>query len=179
VEDTRLIPSRMNGAEYSAAAFAATLRRKLFRKHLGLIPPQMSTSKDDPVTGFMLPSPLPLPDESTAMGAELVMDPLDDALFDRWNDQAKANTAIYARLFRTVPSNAVKSWNEMKAYLPVVKPGHLADPSGTLGNVEDRLSTIRGHLVEAQLDFLSEEKDWTSDDSFLWSGGDPAIVGYT
>jgi len=49
----------------------------------------MSTSKDDPVTGFMLPSPLPLPDESTAMGAELVMDPLDDgmlmpSLTDQW-----------------------------------------------------------------------------------------------
>lgn len=40
----------------------------------------MSTSKDDPVTGFMHPSPSPLPDESTAMGADLVMDPLDDGM---------------------------------------------------------------------------------------------------
>jgi len=70
------------------------------------------------------------------MGADLVMDPLDDgmlmlsrevhvtdhwlcfkfptALFNRWNDQARVNTAVYARLFRTVPSNAVTSWNAMK-----------------------------------------------------------------
>lgn len=47
-------------------------------EHLGLITPQMSISKNDPVTGFMLPSPSPLPDESRAPGAELVIDPLDD-----------------------------------------------------------------------------------------------------
>jgi hypothetical protein len=67
----------------------------------------------------------------------------------------------------------------LQAYLPVVKQGHLADPSASLDNVEERLSTVRGHLVEAQLDFLSEEKDWTSDTSLLWSGVDPAVVVYT
>jgi hypothetical protein len=107
----------------------------------------MSTSKDDPVTGFMLPSPSPLPDESTAMGAELVMDPLDDgmlmpsrevrvtdywlsfkfstALFDRWNDQARVNAAVYARLFRTVPSNAVKSWDGMKVLSSNINSSYL------------------------------------------------------
>jgi len=67
----------------------------------------------------------------------------------------------------------------LQAYLPVVKQGHLADPSAPLENVEERLSTIRGHLVEAQLNFLTEEKDWTSDTSVLWSGVDPAVEIYT
>jgi hypothetical protein len=60
-----------------------------------------------------------------------------------------------------------------------VKQGHLADPAAPLNKVEERLSTVRGHLVEAQLNFLSGEKDWTSDESFLWSGADPTVVIYT
>ena len=67
----------------------------------------------------------------------------------------------------------------LQAYLPVVKQGHLADPSAPLDSVEGRLSTIRGHLVEAQLNFLSEETDWTSDQAVIWSGLDPAVVVYT
>lgn len=39
--------------------------------------------------------------------------------------------------------------------------------------IKGKLSTIRGNLVEAQLDFLKDEKGWTSDDSLDWSGMNP------
>lgn len=38
----------------------------------------MSTSKDDPVTDFMHPSPIPNPNETRAPGADLVIVPLSD-----------------------------------------------------------------------------------------------------
>lgn len=60
-----------------------------------------------------------------------------------------------------------------------MKPGHVADLEAPVEYVEERLSTIRGHLVEAQLDFLSEEEGWTSDDSFIWSGAERTVVVYT
>lgn len=60
-----------------------------------------------------------------------------------------------------------------------MKQAHLADPAALLDYAEERLSAVRGHLVEAQLNFLSGEKDWTSDDSFLWSGADPTVIVYT
>ncbi|KAF8305767.1 phospholipase D/nuclease [Clavulina sp. PMI_390] len=176
VEDTHMIPSRMDGEHYQAALFAATLRRKLFRKHLGYIEPQFCESKDDPVTPFMRPSPIQNPNESAAPGSELVVDPLSDDFFDHWNAQAKSNTEIYQELFHTVPSNSVKNWDAMKTWLPVVKPGHLADPSVSHDTLEARLTNVKGHLVEAQLDFLIEEKEWTSSDNLLWAGLDPVVV---
>lgn len=38
VEDTSMIPSRMNGEEYQASKFAATLRRKLYRGMVWFLP---------------------------------------------------------------------------------------------------------------------------------------------
>lgn len=39
--------------------------------------------------------------------------------------------------------------------------------------IKNKLATVRGHLVEAQMDFLKDEKMWTSDDSIDWRGLNP------
>lgn len=39
--------------------------------------------------------------------------------------------------------------------------------------IKGRLAKVRGNIVEAQLDFLKDEKGWTSDDSLDWSGMNP------
>ena len=53
----------MDGQPYRVTRFAATLRRMLFREHLGLIPPQMMDKKNEQVTDYMRPAPTPNPDE--------------------------------------------------------------------------------------------------------------------
>lgn len=40
IEDRDMVDSYMNGRPYQASRFAASLRRQLFRKHLGLLPHQ-------------------------------------------------------------------------------------------------------------------------------------------
>lgn len=39
--------------------------------------------------------------------------------------------------------------------------------------IKGKLDSVRGHLVEAQLDFLKDEKNWTSDDNMDWKGMNP------
>jgi phospholipase D1/2 len=37
--------------------------------------------------------------------------------------------------------------------------GHVADSTMSLDHIKDRLSSIRGHIVEAPLNFLIDEKN--------------------
>lgn len=178
VEDHDMVETRMDGKPYMAGRFAASLRQKLFRKHLGLIEPQMCTSDKDPVTSFMRPAPIPNDDETELKETGTVLDPLSDEFQDFWNNTASTNTAIYHELWKPVPSNAVTSWEKFKSYQPKVKPGHLADESVSIDEIKEKLSSIRGHLVEAQLDFLKDEKGWTSDDSIDWKGLNPTLPIY-
>jgi len=60
VEDDDIVQSTMDGQRYEAARFATTLRRKLFREHLGLMSPQMSQGGKEKVTSFMKHAPFPM-----------------------------------------------------------------------------------------------------------------------
>ena len=42
-----------------------------------------------------------------------------------------------------------------------------------LDYIKNKLATVRGHLVEAQMDFLKDQGSWTSDDSVDWRGLNP------
>lgn len=39
--------------------------------------------------------------------------------------------------------------------------------------IKNKLATVRGHVVEAQMDFLKDQKMWTSDDNIDWRGLNP------
>lgn len=110
VEDTDLLETTMNGNKYMANRFAATLRRQLYKEHLGLIPPQNCT-KDEPVTNFMRAAPVPNDDTTSSEEDRLVADPLADATVALWQDTARVNREVFTEVFRPVPTNLVRDWN--------------------------------------------------------------------
>ena len=119
----------MDGRPYSAGRFAASLRRKLFRRacvnpnrvlpvltcpapaeHLGLIPPQNATSRHEYVTSFMRPAPVPNDDETDLEDDARVADPLSDDVLNLLNTTARVNREVFTELFRPIPSNLVTNW---------------------------------------------------------------------
>jgi len=173
VEDDGHIPSYMDGRPYSAGRFAATLRRKLYRQHLGMMPPQIVPS--DKVTLFMRPAPIPSKDETNLEEDARVADPLSDETMNLLNTTARVNREVFTELFRPVPSNLVHTWAAYEIYKPKVKVGHVA-PDITLKRVKDRLALVRGSLVEAPLDFLIDEPDFCEGPD--WKGLNPTLPIY-
>ncbi|QRV95777.1 phospholipase [Ceratobasidium sp. AG-Ba] len=170
VEDMDEVESKMNGEPYMATRFAASLRRKLFREHLGLIEPQVCANGNEPVTSFMRPAPIPNDNEMGTREDGAVMDPLSDKFQGLWIGTAQKNRAIFSELFKTVPTNIVHNWEQYKTYVPKVKTGHLATDLD-LATVKAKLAQIHGHLVEAPLEFVIEQKDLV--DNPDWSGLNP------
>ncbi|EIW74184.1 phospholipase D [Coniophora puteana RWD-64-598 SS2] len=174
VEDDDMIRSSMNGEPYMAARFAATLRRQLFREHLGLLPPQNGENGEE-VTAAMRPAPEPQADETEEEDDKRVADPLADDVQELWNTTARVNREIFTELFRPVPTNLVRSWTAYEAYVPKVKTGHVV-PGVPLERVKDRLSYVKGTLVECPLDFLIDEKDFV--EGVDWLGLNPTLPIY-
>ncbi|KAF7304896.1 Phospholipase [Mycena kentingensis (nom. inval.)] len=161
VEDQDFVSARMNGGRYDVARFATSLRRKLFREHLGLIPPQHPHQESEKPTDFMRPAPHENPDEMKDKHDRLVADPLADDFWDLWNGTARKNREVFTELFRPVPTNLVRDWKAYDNYVPKVKTGHVV-PGVSLEHVKQRLAQVRGALVEAPLDFLIDESDFHS-----------------
>ncbi|KAF7980984.1 hypothetical protein HWV62_35794 [Athelia sp. TMB] len=175
VEDNDMIPSRMDGADYQASRFAATLRRRLFKEHLGLLRPQNCDSPHEYVTSHMRCAPHPNHDDTDTQEDDWVLDPIADDTLARWNDTARVNREIFTELFRPVPSNLVRSWSAYEYYVPKVKTGHVV-PEVPLARVKDRLAHVKGALVECPLDFLIDEKDFI--EGFDWSALNPTLPIY-
>ncbi|KAH9021302.1 hypothetical protein EDB85DRAFT_2189711 [Lactarius pseudohatsudake] len=175
VEDDDHIPSYMDGRPYSAGRFAASLRRKLFRQHLGLIPPQNVTSRREHVTSFMRPAPVPNDDETNLEEDARVADPLSDEMLNLLNTTARVNREVFTELFRPLPSNLVHNWAAYEIYKPKVKVGHVI-PEIPLQRVKERLALVRGSLVEAPIDFLIDEKDFVEGPD--WIGLNPTLPIY-
>lgn len=165
----------MNGQSYPVARFAATLRRQLFKEHLGLIPPQDCEVPNEPVTSFMRCAPVPNEDETHDPYDLLVADPLADTTLQLWMDTARRNREIFTEVFRPIPTNLVRSWSAYDAYVPKVKTGHVV-PEIPLARVKDRLSLVKGSLVEAPLDFLIDDKDFV--EGADWIGLNPTLPIY-
>ncbi|KAH9971268.1 phospholipase D [Russula compacta] len=175
VEDEDRIPSQMDGHPYSAARFAASLRRRLFRQHVGLIPPQNVTSRHENVTSFMRAAPVPNIDETGLEEEAWVADPLSDVLLNTLNTTARVNREVFTELFRPVPSNLVHNWNAYEAYKPKVKVGHVV-PGVPIQRVKERLALVRGSIVEAPIDFLIDEKEFV--EGAEWSKLNPTLPIY-
>ncbi|KAG6872615.1 hypothetical protein C0995_008273 [Termitomyces sp. Mi166 len=175
VEDNDKIDSFMDGQPYRAGRFAATLRRKLFREHLGLIPPQVVTDGNPRVTSFMRPAPHHNEDETGLEQDALVADPLNDDTVLLFQKTAIENRKIFTEIFRPVPTNLVRSWAAYDNYVPKVKTGHVV-PGVDLQRLKDRLAGVRGALVECPLDFLIDEKDFVTGPE--WRGLNPTLPIY-
>ncbi|KAJ5577457.1 uncharacterized protein N7459_006421 [Penicillium hispanicum] len=155
MEDQDFIPSTMNGQPYQAARLAATLRRQLWREHLGLLPSQEYDATGQPNARA--------PDvclNAIHDGAEneFVADPLGDAVWNTWTQQASVNTDTYRVLFRADPDDHIKTFEDYDNFRPRGghKQGHLFDPYMPAAEVREKLDRIKGHLIWLPLDFLCD-----------------------
>ena len=176
IQDPTVLDSRMDGQPWQASKFAATLRRQLFRKHIGLLPTQ---DIERPNQNF---EPIGVPNIYDFGSAEdqVVEDPLSDRFLNFWNGRAKQNTDAFGRVFHPVPHDAVQTVKDYGSFYecffqgekepgkngarkpPKYKWGHVVADQFSPGpqgarEVKDILSTIKGTLVEMPLLFLIKE----------------------
>jgi phospholipase D1/2 len=156
MEDTLPLESKMGGEAFTAGHHAATLRRMLWREHLGLLPAQTLDAEDDV-------NAQPPGDGDNEWFQDkyntLVEDPLSDDLWKMWTDQATTNTEVFRHLFHADPDDHVKTFEEYDHFLGGKgsrKAGHLFDPYQPVDHVREQLDKVRGHIVWMPLDFLCE-----------------------
>ncbi|KAK4463950.1 putative phospholipase D1 [Cladorrhinum samala] len=157
MEDTKRFSSTMNGQPFEAGWHAATLRRYLWREHLGLLPPQGVDGTNDPNAqppGEDSPNDVRDQDDSW----NFVEDPLSDDLWDMWTSRATKNTAMFRQLFHADPDDHVKTFDDYDAFLPPkgVKAGHIFDRMMPPQEAREKLEQIKGHLVWMPLEFLKD-----------------------
>ncbi|EIW52191.1 phospholipase D/nuclease [Trametes versicolor FP-101664 SS1] len=172
VEDEDMIESTMNGEPYQVGRFAASLRRKLYREHLGLIPPQDCDNQPD---SFQRPAPHPNADETEQDEDRAVADPICDDTMNLWENTARTNREIFTEIFRPVPTNLIRSFKDYDSYVPKVMTGHVV-PDIPLDRIKDRLSHVRGALVECPMDFLIDQDDFVEGPD--WKGLNPTLPIY-
>lgn len=99
--DTKTINSKMAGEPYEAGHHAATLRRYLWREHLGLLEPQeLDATKDSNAQPPDVPN-----DVHDGETYEFVADPLSDELWEMWTQRASKNTEVFRDLFHADPDD--------------------------------------------------------------------------
>ncbi|KAL2825272.1 hypothetical protein BDW59DRAFT_146321 [Aspergillus cavernicola] len=154
VEDQDFIDSTMDGKPYRAARLAATLRRQLWREHLGLLPAQDYDASKHPNAQ---PPTVCMNEILEGPENEFVKDPLNDELWNTWTEQATVNTEVYRQLFRADPDDNIKTFEDYDRYrgTGAYKQGHLYDPFIPVQEVREKLDKIKGHLVWMPLDFLN------------------------
>ncbi|XP_063097830.1 phospholipase D2 isoform X2 [Cavia porcellus] len=99
IEDTEMVSSLMDGAEYQAGRFALSLRKHCFSVILG----------------------------ANARPDLDLRDPVCDDFFQLWQDTAEKNATIYEQIFRCLPSNATRSLRTLREYV-AVKPLAVVSP---------------------------------------------------
>ncbi|KXH66563.1 hypothetical protein CSAL01_10737 [Colletotrichum salicis] len=156
MEDTKRVPSTMDGQPYEAGWHATSLRRYLWREHLGLLPAQELDGSDDPNArppGVAENDPRDRDDTW-----KFVEDPMNDELWEMWTGNATRNTDLYRHLFHADPDDHIKTFDDYDRYLPPkgVKAGHIFDQFMPAADARQKIDQIKGHLVWFPLDFLRD-----------------------
>ncbi|KAJ6069021.1 hypothetical protein N7499_010908 [Penicillium canescens] len=178
IEDFTPVASSMNGKPWTASRFAASLRRELFRKHLGLLPPQDYQRPDANFEPVGVPNQF----DFECPESKVVADPLADTVQSLWNSRAHTNSEVFRKVFHAVPDDTVRNWatykefyeyyfhkadKEAEAREGFARParfqwGHVVRDDFAPGaegakQVKELLSQVKGTLVEMPLMFLIEE----------------------
>ncbi|KAL9024924.1 MAG: hypothetical protein Q9196_006156 [Gyalolechia fulgens] len=178
IEDPTPVDSFMNGRPWRATKFAATLRRQLFRKHLGLLQPQDMGRPDANFEPIGVPNIYDFGSEAD----RLVVDPLSDSFLSLWNSRAHENTQAFGKIFHPVPHDDVRTWKDYDDFYEYFfckgetvaegkegtkvpakyEWGHVVAEEFSPGQqgvreVKELLHTIKGTLVEMPLLFLIKE----------------------
>lgn len=117
----------------------------------------------------MRPAPHPNDDETDLREDAMVADPISDETMNLWKNTARTNREIFTEIFRPVPTNLIRSWKDYdvsqqvkvymqtvcahvhaQRYVPDVMTGHVV-PDLPLERIKDRLSHVRGALVECPM----------------------------
>lgn len=156
MEDTKPLESKMNGQPYRAGHHAATLRRMLWREHLGLLPAQPLNASEDP--NAQPPNDCENHWFEGDEHDEFVTDPLDDKLWEMWTSRATTNTQVFRHLFHADPDDNIRNFEDYQNFLPRsnMKQGHIYDPHRPNEDVRRDLDKIKGHLVWMPLHFLED-----------------------
>lgn len=177
IEDPTPVDSSMNGEAYRASTFAASLRRYIFRKHIGLIPHQRVNAPD----GNWMSIENRGNDYDWGSEADrLVADPLSREFRTLWDETARVNTEVFERAFHCVPTDKVRTWEEYDEFFskhfydPLAEEksdnneregkvpyGHVvrSEFPGGAAELKEWLGRVRGTLVEMPLGFLGDVED--------------------
>ena len=171
VSEPPTVDAHMGGQPYRVSKFASSLRRQIFRKHLGLLKPQDIQRPDD----NYLPIGVPNTYDWGSKEDYTVADPISTEFLQSWFWRAKTNTDAFARVFHPVPYDGVRNWKQYDDYYSrffkqeekekegakpsLYKWGHVVAEEfpGGVREVKEVLSQIKGSLVEMPLLFLAEE----------------------
>jgi len=118
----------MNGEPAQCGRYAGSLRKHLFREHLGLL-------------------------ETTDLDVDIT-DPTSDSFFHGvWNTTASRNTQLFEELFSVIPTDSIHTRKASKEFQMKTRP--LAETFGR--DVHQRLAAIRGRLVHFPTNYLRDE----------------------
>jgi phospholipase D1/2 len=145
----------MDGKPFQAGRMAATLRRQLWREHLGLLPAQQYDASQSPNAQ---PPNVCMNQVLEGPENDFVTDPMSEPLWEMWTGRATTNTEVYRMLFRADPDDNIKSYDDYDNFRPrgTQKQGHLFDPYRPVKEVREKLDMVKGHLVWMPLDFLKD-----------------------
>jgi phospholipase D1/2 len=177
IEDSEMIDSVMAGQSYQSSKFATSLRRQIFRKHLGLLPFQDWTTPD---ANFTPINRDPNAYDWDSPGDLLVRDVLSQEFSTLWNVTASTNTEVFAKAFHCVPADNVRNWEQYDEFFGKLflnpdaegkyveeaqkyQYGHVVREEfpGGVAELKDWLDRVRGTLVEMPLKFM-EDVDFAS-----------------
>ncbi|KAI1319331.1 phospholipase D/nuclease [Xylariaceae sp. FL0255] len=175
IEDPEPVASMMDGRPYTASKFACSLRRQLWRKHLGLLPDQRW---DRPNRNW---TPVDRDAQEYDWGSDAdraVEDPVSPDFWQFWNGRARTNTQVFSKVFHNVPNDCVRNWKQYEDFFSkkFVNPGEKVSEHeragrvdyghvvreefpGGVDEVKEWLSRVRGTIVEMPLEFLIEVED--------------------
>lgn len=109
IEDPTPVRTEMGGEPFTASKFAASLRRQLFRKHLGLLPDQRW---DAPDGNFHPVTKGPNEYDWDSEADRLVADPMSSQFDELWRGTARTNTEVFSKAFHNVPNDVVRTWED-------------------------------------------------------------------
>ncbi|RHZ44600.1 hypothetical protein Glove_718g64 [Diversispora epigaea] len=154
IEDREFIDSSFPGGK--SGKFATSLRRAIFKEHLGIeFESDHESGTHPPPIGLIGPY-------RHCENDKFVENPVSDQFFQLWTNTAKTNTKIYSEVFACVPDDKVTDWEEYKKFVPdhaKIPIGHITESArGNLSASEAKLKGIKGHLVTFPLKFMNKVK---------------------
>jgi len=157
MEDTNKIDIQMGGKPWKAGHHAATLRRMLWREHLGLLPAQPLDASKDPNAQPPDDCPNNAHEDDDDEWDAFVSDPLDDKVWEMWTSRATTNTEVFRDMFHADPDDTIHTFEDYEEFLPrgQHKQGHVFNiKERSVKDVKEKLDKIKGHLVWMPLEFL-------------------------